>query len=109
MLAIPCELQEDRMIQPLRKNVLVDMGPPAFVSDTITVPDNCLCIGMKGTVIAVGPKCMNGLRIGDRVLVNYVSDGERVFRPRWCEEHGMAPHMHLLIPESKVAAVTNEA
>lgn len=92
------------MITPLRRNVLVDMGPPTLLSDIIEIPKICQGIGMKGTVIATGAKCQHGLRPGDKVLVNRFADAERILSPDYCGKSGMAPHTHVLVPEDKVAA-----
>jgi NADPH:quinone reductase-like Zn-dependent oxidoreductase len=97
------------MLTPMRRNVLIDMGPPTLLSDTIVIPDFCQGIGMKGTVVAVGPLCRHPLRPGQQVIVNKTGDYERVFTPDdSADRFGLARHWHVMPHEDKVAMVVGE-
>lgn len=90
------------MLKPLRKNVLVDMGPPALLSEIIEIPDFCQGVGMKGRIVAKGPKCLLPVQEGTEVLVQRVTDYCRVFDPRYSERIGLKPHWHVLAQEDKL-------
>lgn len=94
------------MLTPLRRNILVDLGPPIsnWESDIIEAPQGWKCLNLIGTLTAVGPKCVTVAReeIGRRVLMRSVVNEESRINPRQAQRYGLPAHWFLLAPEDKL-------
>ncbi len=92
------------MIKPLRANVLINLGKTIGLhSDIIVIPDTSKGINVKGKVVAMGKDCRVPIKVGSKVLINAVKNGDRLWWPRQSKDMGLSEDWHVMAHESKVA------
>lgn len=91
----------------LRRNVLIDLGPAVNVlgSTLIETPDVLKRMNAKGKILSVGPKCLklDPDMVGQEVIIETVTNQERVLLPRHAEAFGLKPHWHAIAHEDKIS------
>lgn len=97
------------MLKPLRKTVLVDMGPPCagWDSEIIVCPDEYKKLNNKGTIRALGARVtrLSPGDIGKECIIGLVLDEESRISPRHSADLGLPRHWHVLCPERQVISV----
>lgn len=100
------------MLKMLRKNVLVDLGPPANVlgADKIKIPDKYKRIDSRGTILSIGPQCqlLEQSAVGEECFIGINQNSEGRFNPRASEALGLKPHWHFIVPEKLVQVTLEE-
>lgn len=87
------------LIKPLNDVILIKLDPMEGPDTFLAIPDNNseMKISDKATIVAMGPKCKHGLKVGQRILYQRFRD-----KPQWVEVNGEELRM---IYESYVLAV----
>lgn len=87
-----------KSFRPLHRNVALRRHPKdlkAGPGSSLFRPESKLKNSDRATVLAVGPRCLLGLKVGDVVVVTRFADGDRE----------LSGERLMILPESEIMAV----
>lgn len=100
------------MLKMIRKNVLVDLGPPCNVlgANLIEVPDKYKRISSRGKIVSVGHHCQSIEQdaVGKECIIGINHNPESKFNPKTSEKLGLKPHWHFIIHEKLIHTILDK-
>lgn len=100
------------MIKPLRRLVLVDVGPVinALGAKLIETPDCYKRMNSMGRIVNVGSRCRTVTQsdIGKKCILGLIkAEGDRI-GPKSAKSMGLKEHWHCLTSETRIISVLEE-
>lgn len=100
------------MLKMVRKNVLVDLGPPTNLlgAKLIELPDKYKRINSEGHILGFGPQCrkIGSGSIGKKCVIGINHNPETKLNPQLSKTFGLEPHWHFMVHEDLIEVLITE-